>query len=365
MNIGFDAKRLFHNETGLGNYSRTLVRNLLQYYPDNQYHLYTPTLSNNGLANYIISHDNVYTTTSDGLQEEHWRSFGIKKSINRDNVRIYHGLSHELPRNNDKLTCRKVVTIHDLIFKRHPSFFPLTDRAIYELKCRHAIKTADIIVAISENTKRDIVEFYKINPDKIKVVYQSCEPIFFNQETENTLDLPQKYNLCVGSIEKRKNQITLLHAYAQLPSSMQIPLLLVGKGKKYMKEVRSLIETLGLRKIVKIMTNVPSYDLPELYRRAHLFIYPSLYEGFGLPVAEAMLCGTPVITSNNSSLTEAGGPMTQYVNPQSMVELCNAITMLTKDAEMRTKMIEDGRNYALHHFSAQATTEKMMNVYRS
>ncbi|MEE9437510.1 MAG: glycosyltransferase family 1 protein [Saprospiraceae bacterium] len=370
MKIGYDAKRLLNNKTGLGNYSRTLLNNLAHYYPNNSYFLFSPAVKLKEYINQFSKIGEVITPTKSNRFL--YRSFGIKKDILSKNIDIYHGLSHELPRNISKIKCKKVVTIHDLIFKVHPKYFPYIDRTFYHLKCKHSINHADKIIAISNNTKTDIIKYYNVDPKKIKVIYQPCDSIYYKDnnkkeilKTIERLDLPSQYLLYVGSIEPRKNIKSILRAYSKLSKEPQIPLVLVGRGKKYLTQITNLIKELKLQDKVILRDDISTNDLPAIYSNAEILIYPSFYEGFGLPIVEAMLCRTPVITANTSSLKEAGGPASIYVDPYDTTAIKQAITSILEDKLLASKMIEDSYEYATAKFSIERSTRQTIEVYKS
>ncbi len=373
MKIGFDSKRLFCNFTGLGNYSRTLLKNLTKYYSDNEYHLYTPKITNNTDTAPFINDINYRTYQSGSINKSLWRSYSIVKQLQKDKIELYHGLSNELPFNINKSDIKSIVSIHDLIFKVYPETYPYFDRKMYDLKFRNSCKNADKIIAISESTKNDIIKLYKIEPDKIEVIYQACNPIYY--EIDESKDakpilqqygIPNEYLLYVGSIERRKNLKTIINSYEHLPEDLRIPLVVIGKGNEYMIETKDLIKTKGLEKLI-IWTNYfeNNNHLKTLYQNAKAFIYPSLYEGFGLPVVEWLLSKTPVITSNTSSLPEAGGPDSLYINPNNAEELALAITKILIDEKFRNTMIEKGYQYAINKFSPAKLSEQMINLYHN
>ncbi|MDF1699132.1 MAG: glycosyltransferase family 1 protein [Saprospiraceae bacterium] len=368
MKIGFDAKRYFNNRTGLGNYSRTLVSNLLKFHAKDQYVLYSPSIELTEEKTKLQSYDNVKIQTAGSKNHAIWRSFEIKKDINRDQLDIYHGLSHELPRSNENLQCKKIVTIHDLIFKKHPEFFPYIDRSFYHIKCKHSLNTADKIIAISENTRNDIIEYFNINPSKIEVIYQACQNTYYLPDKSSTVPLPKSfpstYNLSVGSLEPRKNINAVIKAYSQISEKDRIPLFLIGNGKRHKKLLQKNINHFKLQKSIHILSNISSELLPTLYENAQMLIYPSLYEGFGLPVAEALLCSTPVITSNNSSLLEAGGPDSRYIDPYDAESIAHAIIDIQSNTELSTSMKTKGLQYATEKFGPKKLTDQLMNLYK-
>ena len=369
MRIAFDAKRIFNNQTGLGNYSRTLVDNLQYYYPNEEYLLYTSRLPENP-NKYATQFKTITPTTP---FKHIWRSYSIRRDLEREDIDLYHGLSNEIPfwLKNTKT----IVTIHDVIFKGLPHTYPQIDRWLYEEKTRYAVKYASTIIAISEHTKQEIIKYYGTAPERIKVVYQPCQSVFYESEPpENLIDcnkvpilsqLPSAYFLSVGSIIERKNLLTTIKAIWQMPDKQRLPLVVVGNGKAYKKTVQEYIKSHNLEKWVYWLDKVTSVEvLKHLYQRAQLMIYPSFSEGFGLPVVEAMLCGTPVITSNISSLPEAGGQYARLINPESVEELRTAMQEILNDSELRKKMGVLGKKDALLRFNPEDLTKEMMTVYR-
>lgn len=371
MKIGFDAKRLFLNNTGLGNYSRTLVRNLQSFYPKNEYHLYTPKIkltAENSHFSKLPFHLHTPTT----LFKSYWRSRGIVPLLKRENLDIFHGLSHEIPVGLNHSKTKTVVTIHDLIFKTNPDTYPAIDRFIYDKKWAYSCKNSDAIIAISESTKADIVKYYDINPDKISVIYQPCQPLFYNMQSDTSIrEVQQSHHLhydfllYVGSIQPRKNLLNLIKGYALLQKSEQIPLVLIGNGGKYKLKVQKLIAALKLKKKVIWLENVyDNHHLQAIYQLATALVYPSFYEGFGLPVVEALLSKTAVITSNVSSMPEAGGEAAWYVNPNSAEEIGTAIQAVLSDEKERERRVELGFEFAQRRFSSETLVEEVMNLYK-
>lgn len=387
MKIGFDAKRAFFNNTGLGNYSRTLIRSLVKYYPDNAYVLYSPQAiqhSDFAEAQYFKNTDvkTPQTRFEQLFKGSLWRSAQLGKQIQKDYLDIYHGLSHELPRNihRSRPKTKSIVTIHDLIFMRYPEQYAAIDRFTYQRKWKHACQKADKVVAISEQTKSDIIEFLGIESNKIEVVYQSCHPAFYEHNDamflqhglfkENNIelpfDLPEEYILYVGSITERKNLLTIAKALRIMKGSLNPHLVVVGNGGAYKMKVQEYLRQHGLEKSVTFLNNIPNQHLPNIYRKALVMVYPSLFEGFGIPIIESLFSRTPVITSNNdcSCFKEAGGGGAIYVNPLDAEELAHAIEEAMTDGATRIQLMAKGWNH-VHQFREEEVTERMMEVYRS
>lgn len=379
MNIGFDAKRYFHNNTGLGNYSRTLVGGLAHFYPEHEYFLFNPKPSK---RHQKPSFKNVHEVLPDGPLSKRipalWRSNWVKKDIKKGGIELYHGLSHEIPVGIHKTSVKSVVTIHDLIFERFPTQYKKMDAFIYRRKILYACAHANRIIAISEQTKTDLIDFYKIEPVKIEVCYQSCHPAYKEkiqtgeiQAIRNSLHLPQHFFLYVGSIIQRKNLLTICKALYQLSGDVQIPLVVIGNGKEYKQQVKKFVDGKNLQKWVIFLSDNPLFSslqtpqtMAAIYQMATAMIYPSFFEGFGIPVLEALSAGLPVITSNLSCLPETGGNAALYVNPASSDELAAAIKRIWTDEDLRFEMIEKGRAQA-QKFSLQNSSAAVMNVYKN
>lgn len=370
MIIGFDAKRANANFTGLGNYSRFLVDTMATYGNEHNYRMYIPKKCKNALYDSLLKHKNVASILPRSLFMKKfrtlWRTFFIKRGLLQDGVQLYHGLSNELPVGIHRTGIRSVVTIHDLIFLRYPQYYHLLDRLIYNRKFRYACRKADRIVAVSECTKRDIVKFYGISPDKIDVVYQGCDPVFARPVGADELarvreayGLPEHFVLSVGTIEERKNLMLAVKAVEQLGDAH---LVAVGKSTSYTDKVKAYIEAHGLSDRVHIIHNLKFSDLPVLYHLATAFVYPSRFEGFGIPIVEALSAGVPVIAATGSCLEEAGGPHSIYVNPDDVAGMACAMKRVLGDENLRREMIESGKAYVTR-FDPKLLADEMNTVY--
>lgn len=372
MRIGFDAKRLYNNFTGLGNYSRTLVNNLNVFFPEDEYNLYTPGIRQDIVTTPFLNSNEYNTFCYKGMFKSLWRSSGIKKNLQKDKIDIFHGLSHEIPINIHKTGIRSIVTIHDLIYLTYPDMYSAIDRAIYNRKFRYACKNADKIIAISECTKQDIIHYFDIAEEKIKVIYQAIHPAFYSMQAKETAEtvvrkykLPKDYLLYVGAINSRKNLLGIVKALKLLPADFQLPLVIIGNGRAYKTEVLKYAEQAGLMQQLILMNHIHDpRELQAFYQQARIFIYPSFYEGFGLPVTEALLSKVPVITSNRSCLPEAGGADSYYINPDCPEEIAHAIVCILSDDDKRLNMIEKGYLFAQKQFNAEKLTREVHQLYR-
>ena len=372
INVAFDAKRFFQNSTGLGNYSRTLIKNL------NIYHtrlvklfLFSPVSSKN-YPSFSEKHSFI-TINPRWFQPFFWRSFGVVNDFKRHKIDIYHGLSNELPVEFVKNPNIKwVVTIHDiafLYFKMDYSFF---DRFIHFHKIRYSCKKADVVIAVSEYTKLDICKKFKLPVEKVVVVYQTVNDNFKKtytknefQQVVNLYQLPNRYFLSVGSITARKNLLTALKAWKSLPIEYQLPFLIIGKpNRKYFKKIKVELDLSKEIYSNKIMfRKVENEHLPIVYQNAGILIYPSYFEGFGIPVLEALYSGIPVIISTTTSLPEVGGPGAYLVDPASYQEIKEGILFFMQNDEHREHAVNKGLEH-IKNFDAQMVTDKLVRVYQ-
>ncbi len=367
MKIGFDAKRLYCNFTGLGNHNRTTLAGLLRQFPEHEYHLYTPRIVENEETRFFLEHEKAHTHRPGLLPGGLWRSFAIPGRLKADGIELYHGMSNELPVNIRSAGVKSVVTIMDLIFKVYPQTYHWIDRRIYDLKFSRAARQAEAVVAISEATKRDLVRFYGIAEEKTEVIYPVCNEVFLTEGKEEKplpFDLPESYFLYVGSVIERKNLALLVQAYRLLPQSCRLPVLVVGNGRKYKAHVMELLGRHGLNEYFRWFHNLhDNRQLKQLYQNATALIYPSVYEGFGLPVAEAHFCRTPVITSNVSSLPEAAGPHAMTIDPDEAGALAEAIRFLLDNEAARKEMAEKSHAFAWRQFHPRKLTDQLMALY--
>jgi len=375
LNIAFDAKRAFQNTTGLGNYSRSLISALAIHFPEHCYYLFAPRQT--GLFD---------TAPYAGMQtvlpqkqlhrwfRSAWRSKYVVEDLLRHQVDLYHGLSHEIPFGIHRSGIKSVVTMHDLIFERYPAQYNPVDVLTYRRKAKYACLQADKVVAISRQTKEDLVTFYDTPPDKIAVVYQSCDPVFSVPHAPGQLEvlqrsygLPAEYLLYVGSVIERKNLLGIVKALHLLKGHFTMPLVVLGDGRGYKKQVKAFIAAQGMEQQVIWLNERrrPAYaELPLLYQGAQALLYPSIFEGFGIPILEALWSRTPVITSRGSCFAETAGEAALYVDPLEPASIAEAIRQVTGNAALAQDMKEKGWAHA-HRFTPDKCAAAMMEVYKS
>lgn len=364
LTIGYDAKRIVRNGTGLGSYGRTLVNDIAT---DDalQLRLYAPDKGRDNLRNQISNRQNItFCYPSHSVMPFYkaaWRAKGIVQDLRRDGVQIFHGLSGELPIGIRKSGIKSVVTIHDLIFLRHPEFYNWVDTKIYAWKFRQTIREADHIIAVSECTKRDIIKLGQVDESRISVIYQSCAPRFNVSSSQREEKRTSRYILSVGSIEARKNILLAVKALPYLPDD--INLVIVGRHTKYTDEVTAYAKTNRLDHRIRILHGVSDEQLPALYAGAEAFVYPSRYEGFGIPIIEAIGSGLPVVACTGSCLEEAGGPDSLYVDPDDADGMAQAIRQSLKGAEGREQRILRSRDY-IRRFEGCDVASQVIDLYR-
>ena len=373
LHIGFDAKRIVRNATGLGHYGRTLVTALSAALGSKaRLHLYVPDPGRDDLralvpqSPYIIYSLPAHCRTRIG--RDLWRTRGIVADLKRDGITLYHGLSGELPVGIRRSGIRTVVTIHDLIFMRHPEYYNPIDVAIYRWKFRCACREADRIVAISECTRRDVAELGHFPADRIDVVYQSIDHRFRRHVTDGEraevarrYALPHRYILFVGTIEERKNAGLVIEALPHIDP--EVHFVMVGRQTAYTRRILRRASALGVSDRVHTVSGVPDADMGAIYRSAEVFAYPSRYEGFGLPIVEAIQCGLPVVAATGSCLEEAGGDACFYVGPDDVQAMTDTLSRLLASPSLRRESVERSRNY-IRRFENGDIARQMTEVYR-
>lgn len=374
IRIGYDAKRAFCNGTGLGNYSRAVISGMWKAEGGKCGDvLYTPKVKArfehwcDGCEGLKVEKPRSLWRLVPGL----WRTVGVSLRLRRDGVELFHGLSHELPYGLPK-EVKRVVTMHDLIVYRFPEYFKPIDRIIHKVKMRHACRVADVVVAISEQTKRDLIALLKVPEEKIRVVYQSCDSMFWDRAYRDLISfsdlrekygLPERYVICVGTVEERKNQETAVRAVAALPEDVK--LVIVGRPRgSYPAKVKATVHECGMEKRTIFLEKADFADFPALYGGAVASVYMSRFEGFGIPVLESLCCDTPVVTSNVSSMPEAGGEAALYAAPDDYRTVAGHLRRLLDDADYRRGVIEKGRTQRLR-FAPEKVVQDMLAVYSS
>jgi glycosyltransferase involved in cell wall biosynthesis len=366
IRIGFDAKRAFLNQAGLGNYSRNTLNALRRYFPEKEYVLFTPERRSPLFPDQEGFEVVAPTLQASRIYASLWRSFLLTRKLGKKRIDLYHGLTNELPSGIHTSGIKKVVTIHDLIFLRYPHYYKPIDRKIYFQKVHYACRVADRIIAVSTQTRKDIIRFLNIDPAKIRVVFQSISPLFFEnpktgpEELRRKYHLPEQYILSVGTLEQRKNQLTLLKAVHE--GNLDLSIVLVGKQTRYAAELHAYAARNGMKEKVIMPGQVPDEDLTGLYKNARGMVYISEFEGFGLPVIEAMASGCPVVTSNTSCMPETAAGAALLCDPNNIREIYHAIHSILNNPKGRNQLIEEGKKRALE-FTGEKTSAALVSLY--
>lgn len=357
MNIGFDAKRFFHNQTGLGNYSRDLVNALAIHFPEHRYLLFDKK------GGQKINSPLELVLPSKNSNSFLWRAKHILKENSFQNLDVFHGLSNELPFGNYPSHVNKIVTIHDVIFKSHPQNYSFFDRSIYHIKTKHAASIADTIIATSKFTAQQIQLYYPVESSKINVVYQACNEIFNQVVTDsNVLAFKENYMLnnpfflYVSSFNQRKNHLFLLKTFKKYLNHNH-HLVLAGSLGDSFDAVKQLIIDLDLTKRVTILPNVTQQELTVLYHAASWFVYPSIQEGFGIPLLEAMTCHLPILASKIPVFQEIASKEVLFFDLLKEEELLNQLITLSEI---------DKIDYSSHlqQYSKESIAKQLMSIYK-
>jgi len=377
VTVVMDVGPAVHQRAGLSRYTQQLATHLLAHHHDqialtlfynaHSGHTLPPALQN-------------ATIQTLSLGQYAWRlsvlaSQAFKRPVYEQRLppgQLYHATEHLLP----YLRRPTVLTVHDLIFERYPHHHKWTNRLFLTVGMRLFVRAADQIIAVSQQTKRDLIDLYQTPATKIAVIYQGIDPNFtpapvdaiqrvresYSLRTPSSAQRP--YLLMVGTLEPRKNHLTALRALARLKAQGRPHCLLVVGGEGWLfAPIKAQVAALGLTEDVYFTGYVPAADLPALYSGAVAVLQPTLYEGFGFPVLEAMACGTPVVCSNVSSLPEAAGNAALLVEPTNDEALAAAIQQLITEPELVAELRRQGIQRAAA-FQWERCADETVAVYR-
>jgi glycosyltransferase involved in cell wall biosynthesis len=374
MRVGIDYNPALNQGGGIGRYTRSLFEAVIRQDPDDEFVVYfnyerggrPPPLfpgARNVLERPLAIPDRWATII--------WHRLRVPLPIDvvTGPVDVFHFPDFVVPPVRHG---RTVVTVHDLSFLLHPETADERLRAYLERVVPQAVRRADFVVVDSANTENDLIVLLDVDPERIAVVYPAVDKRFRPVEDGAVLGaIRHKYNLnfpvilSLSVIEPRKNLPRLFEAYVRLKRDLGIPhRLVIGGGLGWMYEsVFQAVEDLALGESIIFLGRVPDEDLPALYKLADVFAYPSLYEGFGIPPLEAMACGTPVVTSNSSSLPEAVGDAGLMARPTDVDAIAEAIAQVLTNATLREDLSRRGIERA-RLFTWEASAEKVLSIYR-
>lgn len=365
MRVAFDAHMVGSRETGNEVYARNMASALARVGSGHEFLIFvTDTSSLGRMQTFSNSDCNLVAVPSNPWVR---LGFAIPYQMWRRGADILH-VTYVAP-----LVLGKpfVVTVHDVSFERFPEFFGLRDLAILKTLVPIAVRRAERIIAPSDFTKRELVSVYQVPESKVEVVYEAADAAFGPGVDASRIEMVRakygiygEYVLYVGNVQRRKNIARLMLAFRHARSHGNLPLQLVVVGQEtgIRDTLSERTRDLSRECQVKFLGFVPDEDLAPLYAGALMFAYPSLYEGFGLPVVEAMACGTPVLTSNTSALAEVSGHSAFLVNPMSVEDIANGLLTLATDANLRQRLSNAGLENA-RRFSWEKSALKMLKVY--
>jgi GT2 family glycosyltransferase/glycosyltransferase involved in cell wall biosynthesis len=370
--IGINTRYVQTKISGIGRYVLELMKGLLSidkkskyfFYQYSHYKIIKPIESQN--AQYIIP-----KFQSEGRTARiFWEQFIFAKKIKDNKIDVFHGPSFMIP---FFLDCPSIITVHDLTFLHYPKGFTFPTLLYYKTFFRYSLKKASMIIADSKATKQDLMKYCGMHPNKIKVIYLGVDNQFTiiddKKRKESVVKkymLPEFFFLFTGLLSPRKNVEGVIQAYAQLmkdEKNIQHKLVIVGNKGWLYEPIFELVKKLQIEDKVIFTGYVDTEDLPVFYNLAEALLFPSFYEGFGLPILEAMACGCPVITSNISSMPEVAGEAAILINPRNICEIQEGMKTIISDKEVKTRLIKRGLEQ-VKGFSWENTAKETLDLYK-
>lgn len=360
MNIGWDSKRAFLNSTGLGVYSRNIINAMTEMSPDHFFFLFTPKIS---FKYFSVSTINAQMVFPENfvfkIVHSLWRSFGIGWTKKFKSLDVYHGLAGELPFFNP-YKIKQIVTIHDILFERFPEDYPFLDRLIYRIKAKYAVKKAVKIIAVSEATKADLISYYKVLDTKIVVIPNTFKLI----EPKNTLlkdPFKKPFIFFVSTFIGRKNQLLLAKAFEQIADKVTFDLILIGSGRNYYQKVIQEVSRFKHKERIHFISQVTESELAWYYKNALFSVYPSKYEGFGIPILESIANQCPVLISDVAPLREVGGNAAAYFKSNDLMHLAAKLVEMSKGCAIN----QDARKVQLEKFNPTNVHNQLKELYQN
>lgn len=371
VRIGINARYLQRRMSGIERYIMELLISLPKIDKERHYVFFfnkdiavpkIPTTQN------VSLHVSTFPTANRALRL-FWEHIALYYELKKQNITIFHGPAFFTPLWKPK-GCKYVITVHDITFKKYSEGFTLATRLYYTALFPRSLHLADVIITDSISTKNDLIESYGINSEKIQVVYLGISEEFLKKvhsvdpkKVIAKYNLPEKYFLFTGVLSPRKNLLTILDAFKAIKEKYKAyKLVIVGRPGWLYQEIFEKVTALSLNNDVLFIDYVPEHELPFFYRNATIFLFPSLYEGFGLPILEAMASGCAVITSNVSSMPEVAGDAALYVNPTKKEELIHAMKTIINNKDVQRQLQKKGFSQ-IKKFSWEKTARETAAVY--
>ncbi len=378
MKIGFDAKRAFFNQTGLGQYSRWIIQSSLASHEVDQVKLYTPSSNKQSYfdVDQGLSKLELVEGPKGGLAKMMWRGFGVAEHSSFDSLDLYHGLTAELPisRAFKGSSTKKIVTIHDLLYEHLPQQYSFIDRQVYRKKTMMAAENSDLIVATSKQTKEDLQRFLSVDPTKIRVVHQTCDQQFFAgskqvQATQSNM-FSSPYILSLGGIEPRKNHELAIESFAilkqeskEVPAISDVKLVVAGRKTKHLTQLQALVAKHRLQGEVHFVQDFSFRDLPRIIAYATACCYLSRWEGFGIPIVECLAMEKPILVSDVAFAREVAGDAGLYIDPERPDELAHQLSLLINQPDL---VVRYGKSSKLRaqYFDHVSRWNELLSVYQ-
>ena len=370
MRIGFDITAIPKAKSGVGFYVLNLLRALADIDKEDIFHIFSKKEDALLLDFAVDNFRTIQCSMDNRLLRLWWEQAVLPRHMARNKLDVFHSPHYTIP-----LKCRipTVTTFHDMTFFSHPEVHERSKVIFFQRMIRLAADRASAIIAVSESTKKDTVRFLGLPEDRIDVVYEGVDTDFYHPlgETDGLEPVRAKYGLekdfilFVGTLEPRKNIAGVIEAFSKVvrEAKKEYNLVVAGtKGWNY-QSVFELVQRLNIEQEVIFTGYVPEEELPRLFNAASVFVYPSFYEGFGIPPLEAMACGTPVVTSSISSLPEVVGDAGLLVDPNSSDAIADAILRILTDDGLRRELTKKGVERA-KLFSWQKAADETLAIYR-
>lgn len=375
MKLGLELQPCLKNKSGIGIYTYELTKRLQQYKEiELNGHIFN-FLNRNDISKDLDGIDiekNICSLFPYGVYRRIWHYIPIKYNwLCRDNADIYHFFNFIVP---PRIKGKVITTIHDMTYELYPETMDKRNLKRIKSDIQYSVDRSDKIITVSESSKNDIIKFLNVDESKIEIVYNGVDYEKFNKYytedikliVRNKYNLPQNYILYMGTLEPRKNIDSIIEAFALIKKQKDfdnIKLVIAGKKGWLFEDIFNLVDKLNLKDHVIFTDYVDETDKPIIYNMAKLFVFPSLYEGFGIPVLEAMASSVPVIASNVSSLPEVAGNAAILVNPKDIEGIAKNIIKILSDDDLKNELVRKGHIQA-QKFTWEGSAEKLYNIYK-
>ncbi|NRY60528.1 glycosyltransferase family 4 protein [Clostridium beijerinckii] len=377
MKVSLELEPCLKNKSGIGIYTYELSKCLQKYSDITLYGHIFNFINRNNIDKDIEGlnfNKNIFRLFPYGVYRRVWNYVPIRYNfLFNDKSDIYHFFNFIVP---PRIKGKIITTIHDMTYELYPETMDIRNLKRIKNDIQYSVNRADKIITVSESSKKDIIRFLNIEESKIEVIYNGVEYNKFNksysEEEKNRVryryGLPQNYILYMGTLEPRKNIESIIEAFSLLkkenaPNSKNIKLVIAGKKGWLFERILNLVDKLNLKDDVIFTDYIDENDKSIIYNMASLFVFPSLYEGFGIPVLEAMASSVPVITSNVSSLPEVAGDAAILVEAKDIKSIAKYMGKVLVDKELRNNLIKNGHEQA-KKFTWESSAEKLITIYR-